>query len=121
MHLAAFFPEYNLEHSGSLLADSHSLDSNGMAIWKLTPVDPCDSVWRFSRFCGVVVVRAQNEPQARFIAAEKFRQIVVSPSGSIEAGSPWPSPLFVRCDRVQETDRWPMANFPEVLSVDELT
>ena len=43
-----------------------------MPIWALEPLDWEDPNWKASTYRGQVIVRAENEKQARFLAAKAF-------------------------------------------------
>jgi hypothetical protein len=46
-----------------------------MSIWKLSPVDFQAEEWKRSRHQGDAIIRAQDEEEARDVAASRFEKM----------------------------------------------
>lgn len=72
-----------------------------MPIWKLTPIDETSSCWKYSTYCGYLLVRAVSDAAAREIAATAYT--VAAPIRSFEpinCGIPWLDHQQVTCTEV---------------------
>jgi hypothetical protein len=70
------------------------------ALWELLPYEPQARVWRFTKYTGRVVVRAENEEHARRLASLTFQASSSYGNSGGAIGDPWDSPLLVECKRL---------------------
>ncbi|MQY62124.1 hypothetical protein GH146_02400 [archaeon] len=69
-----------------------------MKIWKLSPRDLSSPGWRNSDYQGDAIVRAENEKEARNIAASHFRSLSEKKRPCQETPrSPWDDPVAIEC------------------------
>ena len=74
-----------------------------MTIWKLEPVNPDEHHWRASTYDGPLFVRAQDEAEARHLAAHAFAISPKSPPDVELPTLPWYSGRLVTCEHVAES------------------
>lgn len=74
-------------------------------IFKLTPLDPDDPNWKASTYCGEVVVRADDESDARWAATLSFAIATQLTPGRPVPTSPWRYGNLVRAEEI-ETGEW---------------
>lgn len=75
-----------------------------MPIFKLTPIDTQSEHWRASTHKDYVIVRAENEKEARIIAELKF----LNPTPNMGPGGntinpPWSQSNLVSCQRLENS------------------
>jgi hypothetical protein len=76
-----------------------------MKIWKLSPLDPDFAGWCYSRHLGDAIVRAEDEEQARDIAALRFRRLIPKKRPCQETPrSLWKNPTVVKCIELENSD-----------------
>ena len=70
-----------------------------MPIWRLTPIPAHlgDVAWQNSRYTGVVLVRAADEPHARRLVSRRFQGPVELRLGHPTSWNPWIYASFVTC------------------------
>ena len=85
-----------------------------MKIYKLTPVNPTDEVWRYYTHKGGVVVRAVDESAARALASKKFKIFgLVNPNRDARS-DPWRDESQVSVQELSESSH-PAVGEPKVL------
>ena len=76
-----------------------------MKIWKLSPIDLDFAGWCYSCFKGDAIVRAENEKEARKIAALNLGNFTKKTSGSQETpSSPWDKTNVVKCSELSNSN-----------------
>ena len=76
-----------------------------MLIYKLTPTEKTSDHWRASSYKGDVVIRAEDEDEARNIAKLKFLKAVKRISKYQDTPiSPWSDSDLVKCERLENSD-----------------
>lgn len=72
-----------------------------MAIWKLLPTKKESPDWDQSTYRGVVIVRAENEQEARLCAMQRFTTAVEKLRRVQETRTcPWTQSELVTCEQV---------------------
>jgi hypothetical protein len=69
-----------------------------MAIWKLLPLKLHSPDWKLSTYQGEVIVRAQNEREARMRATLKFATGAKANVKQTTKLNPWNRPDAVSCE-----------------------
>ena len=76
-----------------------------MKIWKLSPHDLSFPGWRNSDYQGDAVVRAEDEKEARNIAASHFWSLSEQVSSCQKTPcSPWDDPAAIECIELDNSD-----------------
>ena len=70
-----------------------------MPLWKLTPTDPSDPIWKHWS-PDPVLVRAESEVQARQLAQLKTSQLLSVRPGEPKLINPWGDPSPTTCQDV---------------------
>jgi hypothetical protein len=70
-----------------------------MPLWKLTPTNLSDPLWRSSRHSGPAVVRAASDGAARRISAATFWAGDAAWTGGHD---PWTSPALVKAEPLED-------------------
>ena len=86
-----------------------------MKIWKLFPLDPNSTSWPDDSYKGEVIVRAENEKEARRIAA--LRLMVLTEQVSIcqeTPHPPWGDSTVTKCIEL-DNSKYPTDGPPELL------
>lgn len=73
-----------------------------MKILKLSPIDPQYSGWKYSTICEDVIVRSENEDDARSIAVSTFA-IMAEVKGKANPYCPWNDPNLVTCTEIEDS------------------
>ncbi len=68
-----------------------------MKIWKLSPLDLNFAGWGCRPYHGDLIVRAEDEEEARNIATQKFGAVVLKEPGQETPLNPWNDPIAVKC------------------------
>ena len=84
-----------------------------MHIWKLSPIDLQDEEWKRSIHKGDVIIRAQNEEEARDVAMSHFDQFAGNTTQTLLC--PWPNPALVQCVQLEADGSWETDGPPAVL------
>lgn len=72
-----------------------------MKRFKLTPIYPADSVWKYSETIESVIIEAENEDAARIKAMGKYGKPAESgPPGEENPQEPWTDPAKVSCEEI---------------------
>jgi hypothetical protein len=68
-------------------------------LWELVPMETESPVWRFSKYKGTVVARAQDGEHARALASSCFQtgNPVSDHASDVIVGDPWLSAVLVIC------------------------
>jgi HTH-type transcriptional regulator/antitoxin HigA len=72
-----------------------------LPIWKLTPRKPKATTWRASIYNGGLIVRAESEERARFLATSRLTIATERIAGSDTILPPWEQSEFVTCKRME--------------------
>jgi hypothetical protein len=83
--------------------------------WKLTPADQSLPIWKYSKYREPVIVRAEDELQARTIAAEKFGISPPAGAGTAGADNPWHSREAVDCEKVEDPRAVAKPDLPRII------
>ncbi len=75
-----------------------------MRIWQLQPLDIRVHDWRASTYLGDVIVRAENEEDARHLAADAFGMVPEEVPGQDTPVNPWLYPWLVEAEVLEESD-----------------
>ncbi len=75
-----------------------------MRIWQLQPLDIRVHDWRASTYLGDVIVRAENEEDARHLAADAFGIVPEKVPGQETPVNPWLYPWLVEAEVLEESD-----------------
>ena len=73
-----------------------------MAVWSLIPVDPDDPDWEASSHRGPVIVRAEDEREARRVAAKAFNLKTGFRPGQGVRFPPWTRAALVTAKRIDD-------------------
>ncbi len=73
-------------------------------IWKLKPLDTRLHDWEASTYLGDVIVRAENEEDARHLAADAFGVVPKKVPGQDTPVNPWLYPWLVEAEVLEESD-----------------
>jgi hypothetical protein len=85
-----------------------------MPIWKLSPIDLQAEDWKYSTYKGDILIRAQNEYEARDIAKGHFRRAArITTLNTLL--SPWPNPALVQCFQYESDGSWEADGLSAVL------
>ena len=83
-------------------------------LYRLTPVDGNFDGWKCSVYRGGVIVRAENEAQARMVATRGFARAVLVGLGDATSRNPWTEQTLVEVTEIQDAD-FSTDGIPEVL------
>ncbi len=75
-----------------------------MRIGQLQPLDIRVHDWRASTYLGDVIVRAENEEDARHLAADAFGTVPEKVPGQDTPVNPWLYPWLVEAEVLEESD-----------------
>jgi len=81
----------------------HSLYVLKMKIFKLHPITSSYSGWKYSTISEDVIIRAENEKEARRIAFITFSKMAPVQAGSPNATCPWNHAEFVECTELEDS------------------
>ena len=74
-----------------------------MPVYRLTPIDTNSVNWNRSIYCGQCLVEADNEQDARELAAKEYNQaaeLSVRQEDGTLTTSPWPDQALVACEEI---------------------
>lgn len=72
-----------------------------MAIWRLSPTKTESPDWDLSTYRGVVIVRAENEQEARLYAMQRFTRAAARVNREQETRTcPWTQSELVACEQL---------------------
>jgi hypothetical protein len=75
-----------------------------MPIWKIEPIDPDDESWALFRYCGAVIVRAEDEAAARRVAAMGLTpMMVLGAIPTYTSSSPWQDEHLSTCRQIENS------------------
>jgi len=76
-----------------------------MHIWKLLPQDVSALDWEASTYCGIVIVRAKCEEEARLCATQRFGVATKrDPMREDLRLNPWTQSALVSCEELISSD-----------------
>ncbi len=78
-----------------------------MPIWTLEPLDLGNPNWEASTYKGKVIVRAENEKMARFLAAKAFGIAIQPALAQIQRITPWYHIGSVSCCQLLPSEEYP--------------
>lgn len=74
-----------------------------MKIFKLSPIDPQYSGWKYSTICENLIVRSENEKDARCIAVSTFAIMAEVELGGATSCCPWDHSDRVTCIEIEDS------------------
>jgi hypothetical protein len=86
-----------------------------MKIWKLTPIELDDPHWKRSTHKETVVVRANDQDDARTVCNIAFGIAMTRQRGQTGLSNPWMQTSLARCEEMKSGD-WDGRGLTEVLS-----
>lgn len=76
-----------------------------MHIWKLSPLDASALDWVASTYCGIAIVRAKSEKEARDCATQRFGIATKrDPNSGDLRLNPWTQAPLVSCEELVDSD-----------------
>lgn len=86
-----------------------------MQLFRLTPVDTSSTSWQMSRFRGPIVVRAENEADAREEAVSALLRAPDTLPDGAEMFSPWGDRSLVTCMPADASEDLPIDGEPGIV------